>query len=115
MKINKNTQINIRLTNAEMQILKLKAKKKNISLSELIRKSALEYKRNYIHEIYHIYGKNGKIYMDYDSFEDEHSTFVFNKETLYSYLPEIITACIEQKKEMDNYTLAEIKLAIKKL
>jgi hypothetical protein len=53
--------------------------------------------------------------MDYDSFEDEHSTFVFNKETLYSYLPEIITACIEQKKEMDNYTLAEIKLAIKKL
>jgi predicted DNA binding CopG/RHH family protein len=28
MKINKNTQINIRLTNAEMQILKLKAKKR---------------------------------------------------------------------------------------
>jgi uncharacterized protein (DUF1778 family) len=44
MKINKNTRINIRLTNAERQILKLKAKKRNISLSELIRKSALEYK-----------------------------------------------------------------------
>ena len=114
MKINKNTSINIRLTNTERQLLKLEAKKKNISLSELIRKSAL-YKRNYIHEIYHIYGKNGRIYMDYDSFGDDYSTFVFNRETLYSYLPEIITACIEQKKEIDNYTLAEIKLAIKKI
>jgi uncharacterized protein (DUF1778 family) len=44
MKPNKNTQINIRLTNAERQLLKLEALKRNISLSEMILQNLKEKK-----------------------------------------------------------------------
>tara|TARA_R100001460_G_scaffold49819_1_gene88070 strand:+ start:1245 stop:1376 length:132 start_codon:yes stop_codon:yes gene_type:complete len=39
MKPTKNTRLNIRLTNAERQTIKLKAKENNISVSEMILKN----------------------------------------------------------------------------
>lgn len=74
----------------------------------------MENKTIYIHETHTLYAENGELHLLYDD-GDYDKQLVFNVETLYNDLPNIIRLCVEEKNKMDKFFLDNLKKTVAKL
>jgi len=81
-----------RIYELEQEVKQLKKNKKHI----------------YVHEIQALYMWEGELHT-----ECEQGTIVFNLETLYNDLPNMLAYCIEEHKKKDKKIKKEISLLIK--